>query len=215
MRILTAFILLLTGTAFAADGWIDDNVRVPMRSGAGTQYRIIQNAINSGTYVQVLETEDGWTRIRLNDTEGYVPSQYVSTTPTAAVKLAQVERQLASLNATHEKTSTELAALKKQTTELDRELSSTRKKLTSSEQSLDRVQQIAADPIKISEINKQLNQTISLLETELDQLKAQNTQLENDQTYKGWAFGLGTILLGMILGAWMKARGRRAGSTWV
>lgn len=186
-----------------------------MRSGPGTQYRIIQNSVSSGTHIQLLNTAEGWANISINGKEGYVPSQYITNSPTAAVKLAQLEKQHANLKANHEKVSAELATLKKQSSDLSRELTNTRKQLSSSEQSLEQVQQVAADPIKVNQINKQLNQTISLLETEVDQLKAKNTQLENDQTYKGWAFGLGTILLGMLLGAWLKARGKRSSSTWV
>ena len=52
-----------------------------IRSGAGTSYSII-GSLKTNDTVEILETLNGWYKIKYNNTVGYVSSQYVSVTTT-------------------------------------------------------------------------------------------------------------------------------------
>ena len=90
LRLLFSLVLIVSSVsvAQARTVWVDDQLYLPVRSGAGTQYRIIENALPSGTPLEVLETGDNYTRVRTpKGTEGWVASQYLSNEPIAADQL--------------------------------------------------------------------------------------------------------------------------------
>lgn len=208
---------LLTGlctSALAAPAWIDDQVLVPMRSGAGSSYRIIDSALKSGTRVDAGTSTDGWTQITYKGQAGYVPSQYLTSRPTAALQLAALQKKYDALKTDFAQTKSQLDDVSHARATLADQAKSLQQKLSASSSDLSRVKEVAADPLRISAANKQLNEQLSLLQTKLDQVKVKNSLLEHDKTYQGWAFGLVTIILGMILGAWIKTRGQRSRSGW-
>ena len=83
-------IALLSTPALAATAWIDDEIYVPVRSGAGSGYRIVHRGLKSGTRVEFLGEDGDWAHIRFGDTEGYIGKQYISRSPTAAIRLEQI-----------------------------------------------------------------------------------------------------------------------------
>jgi len=83
-------IALLSTPALAATAWIDDEIYVPVRSGAGSGYRIVHRGLKSGTRVEFLGEDGDWAHIRFSDNEGYIPKQYISRSPTAAIRLEQI-----------------------------------------------------------------------------------------------------------------------------
>lgn len=209
-----AALLCLSLSAQAATGWIDDRLLVPMRSGPGTQFRIVDSAISSGSRLQILEAGDSWTKVKYNGTVGYIGSQYVTRQPTAAARLSRLQKRYDNLKEDYQSAQQKLQESQQKAASLGSALDSTKNKLASTSESLSQVKQVAANPLKVSQTNRRLNKQLSLLQTELDQVKAQNSLLKHNQTYKGWAFGLGTVILGMIFGAWIKSRGKRSNSGW-
>lgn len=206
--------LLAASSALATPAWVSDQNLVPLRSGAGNEYRIIQNAVKSGTRVDVLSSENGWSRVDIAGTQGYMPSQYLSDAPTAALQLAALQKKYADLEAGFQQQKAQLDDITRARNTLDSQAKDLQKQLSVSKSDLNRVREVAADPLRVSESNRQLSEQLSLLQTELDQVKAKNTLLEHDNTYRGWVFGLGTVILGMLFGAWVKARSQRARSSW-
>ena len=58
-------------------GTVTASSSLNIRSGAGTNYSII-GSLPSKASVQILETLNGWYKIKYNNLTGYVSSQYVS-----------------------------------------------------------------------------------------------------------------------------------------
>ena len=91
------------------EGWsqeihyISDNFLVPVRSGAGNNFRIVNRGIPSATSLTIISTNDNgdWTEIETaGGTRGWVPSQFVQKDPPAGllindlrVKLQQIQRE--------------------------------------------------------------------------------------------------------------------------
>ena len=209
--------LSLTQTAHAQTGWIGDTLFVPVRAGAGNNYRIVHRGLRTGTRVEILSWEQGadWANIRNGDTEGWVETQYLSRSPIAQVRLEQaqqaatrMEQQLATARSELAEVTAERDQLAGRTRELDQNLSQRGEEL-------EKLQEVAADPMRLDRANRQLNEELSLLRTELDQVRAENTQLRNDKTFRGWMFALLTIFGGMLLGWYFKSRSSRQRTSWV
>lgn len=158
LAISALFIFSSIAAAQAKTVWVDDQLYLPVRSGAGSQYRIIENAVPSGTPLEVIETSDtGYTRVRTaKGNDGWVSSQYISNTPIAADRLKTVSRQL-------EQAKTELSSLKGQL----KDVSSERDALSTAESSLStrsdelqqelrRIKNIASNSINLERRNREL-----------------------------------------------------------
>ncbi|KAF0809180.1 hypothetical protein A167_02094 [Alcanivorax sp. S71-1-4] len=209
--------MTLPATAQAAPGWIGDSIYVPVRAGAGTGFRIVHRGLRSGTQVDVLKWDTGadWVQIRVGDTEGWVEEQYMSRQPIARIQLERaqqrvqnLERELAEVRSALNEVSTERDRFSEQATELNQNLNARGEEL-------EQLQQVAADPLRLDRANRKLNEDLSLLRTELDQVKAENALLRNDRTFQGWLFALLTIFGGMTLGWYFKSRASRQRTSWV
>ena len=207
----------LPGAAQAASGWIGDTIYVPVRAGAGTGFRIVHRGLRSGTQVEILTWDQGadWVQIRVGETEGWVESQYMSRQPIARIQLERaqqrvqnLERELAEVRGTLNEVTTERDRFSQQASDLNQNLSARGEEL-------EQLQQVAADPLRLDRANRKLNEDLSLLRTELDQVKAENALLRNDRTFQGWMFALLTIFGGMSLGWYFKSRANRQRTSWV
>lgn len=202
--------LLLAGSsvccvpALAATMYISDQFTVPLRRGPSNSHRILHQGLPSGTALEVLGADDaaGFTQVRTsNGTEGWIPTQYLSSQPIARDRLAAADRRVETLEAqvknlrTSDGRANELA---KQTEKLQNELTEIRR--------------ISATSIANFEENKQLKASNETLQKQVTQLGDRVRQLERNVMLKSLLGGGGLVLLGLLLGAWIKSRPKR--SSW-
>jgi SH3 domain protein len=201
LAISALFILSSIATAQAKTAWVDDQLYLPVRSGAGSQFRIIENAVPSGTALEVIETSDsGYTRVRTpKGNDGWVSSQYLSDTPIAADRLKTVSRQL-------EQAQTELSSLKAQLNEVSSErdsLSNAESSLSARseelQQELRRIKNIASDSINLKRRNGELLGENQKLRNDLEVLTAENERLEAGKESDFMLVGAGLVLGGVLL----------------
>ena len=75
--------------------WVAGEVRLNMRRGAGTEYKII-GSVSTNQAVTVLDEEEGWTRVELEGGKvGWLPAGYLTRTPPPNARLDELESQLA------------------------------------------------------------------------------------------------------------------------
>lgn len=199
--ILIAFALTWSCQVLAETRYISDVLYVPLRSGAGGEYRIINSAIKSGQKLTVLEDTGGeWTKVvTQGGTEGWIRSQYLVTEPPAKLKLGSARDDLA-------RAQTELARVQKQYADLSEEHKKLQNYANSQaserqrfETELKELKALSADAINLNKSYHDLVANKEILETERDSLHAENEQLKKDRTINQWVFGAGLVVLGMIL----------------
>jgi SH3 domain protein len=221
MRKAALFVLLALmwqpGQAAAETAWIDDELFVPLRSGAGSQYRIVHRGLKTGTRLELLEwPEDGdWARVQYGDTEGWIGKQYVSRSPTAQIRLDQLQERFATVSAELEEVRATLQTVRQERNELAQAKSQLESTVTEQKDTVEHLQEVAADPIRLDKANRELNEKLSLMRTELDQLQAENNMLRSESTSRKWAMGAGILILGGIFGWLFKSRGGKRSGNWV
>lgn len=206
-----------TGAA-AAQGkqFVTDELRITMRTGQGTQYKIAA-MLPSGTPVEVLEQnpETGYSHVRTPAGEdGWVLTQYLQNQPIARERIAAAEKraqQLAQQNAELKQQHNELQQQSGQQSGTIEQL--TKKNQQLSEQ-LDRLQKVAAHPMQLANQNQQLRERSVTLEKDLQLVKQENQVLKDRSEREWFVAGAGVLLFGMLLGFVLpKLRGRRK-SSW-
>lgn len=209
MRKLVLGLLLAGSSVFcvpapAATLYVSDQFTVPLRRGPSNSHRILHQGLPSGTALEVLGTDDaaGFTQVRTaNGTEGWIPTQYLSQQPVARDRLAAADRRVESLEAqvkSLRQSDGRANDLAKQTDKLQAELTEIRR--------------ISATSIANHEENQQLKSSNETLQKQVTQLTERVRQLERNVTLKWLLAGGALVLLGLLIGAWIKSRPKR--SSW-
>lgn len=216
MRQLSAVIILLLcavygGQAFAATRYVSDELRITLRSGAGSQYKIL-DTLATGARVNVLATQgDKWARVKTaSGQEGWVLAQYLMDHPAAQDQLAAARKELDSLrekNDSLQQKLSEAQATLDQTQSRVQALQGTKAELSGK---LDKAQQGLEQYEETQKLKKQvvdLKRTIQELQTEKERLE--------DRTRHDWFLvGGGVMLTGMLLGIVVTRIRWRRRSTW-
>ena len=210
-------VCLASTSAQAASGWISDVLYVPMRAGAGGEYRIVHRGLKSGTRVEILEQNEGddWTKVRYGDIEGYVASQYVTGSPTAAITLGQVRERLEKAQSELEAVREQLAAVTTERNQLAKENDQLKSALAERTSSLENLQEVAAEPMRLDQANRELNEQLSQMRTKLDAMSAENAMLRSDNRTNQWLVGTLILAAGWLVGFLLRGRGGRNRGSWV
>ncbi len=77
----------------AQEAWVmDKEVSLTLRTGAGTQYRII-GSLTTGDVATILTRGDGWTKVRTAEgKEGWVSAGFLQASPPAQIQLERLAR---------------------------------------------------------------------------------------------------------------------------
>jgi len=88
--------LLIAPHARAETGWVGDHVRLNLRTGPGSQFRIL-GSVETGDSVEILTRGEDWIEVRAEGKSGWVPDGFLQNEPPAVVKLARSETETADL----------------------------------------------------------------------------------------------------------------------
>ncbi len=111
---MTLFLLCTSSVMFAsaAPAWVKGEIRLNLRSGAGTEFKII-GLVQTGDELNVLSTTKKWTRVRNSDQKtGWIPAGYLENEPPPALRLQIVETEAASLRGQLEELRTDTSSLR-------------------------------------------------------------------------------------------------------
>ncbi|MDX5327749.1 MAG: TIGR04211 family SH3 domain-containing protein [Marinobacter sp.] len=202
LRLLLSLILILASVsvAQARTVWVDDKLYLPVRSGAGTQFRIIEKADPSGTPLEVLEVGDGYTKVRTpKGTEGWVSSQYLSNQPIAADRLRRATQQLEQTRSELTSVREQLSAVTEERDNLQNAENSLSNRAGELQEELTRIKNIAADSINLERRNRELREENQKLRNDLEVLTAENERLEASKDSDFMLLGAGLVLGGVLL----------------
>ncbi len=202
LRLIFIFLLIVSSisVAQARTVWVDDQLYLPLRSGAGTQYRIIQNAMPSGTPLEVLEVGSDYTRVRSpSGNEGWVANQYLSEEPIAADLLEGARNELQAARQQVTELSSELDEVTEQRDSLQNAENNLSSRAEELQAELTRIKSVAADSLNLERRNKELVQENQRLSDNVEILTAEKDRLEASKESDFMLLGAGLVLGGVIL----------------
>lgn len=182
--------------------YVADVLYVPLRSGAGNQYRIINAALRSGTELKFLEeTEDGsWAKVVTpNEVEGWIPTQYIMSERPAQLELTETIAKLARVEQDNELLAQKNEQLIEENNTLQNQSATDSSSRESMAKELQRIKEISREALALKDNNIELLEKNQLLQTQRDALIAENEILESDQSTDFMLYGAGLVVLGVIL----------------
>jgi SH3 domain protein len=103
---------LVTTAAAEEIGWVRSFIRLNLRSGAGTQFKIL-GAVETGDELRILTRKESWTRVQATDGNvGWIPAGYLETEPPPTLRLQQLETETSTLRASLEEIRAEASQLR-------------------------------------------------------------------------------------------------------
>jgi SH3 domain protein len=205
-------LLLLASLPLAAQAetqYIVDQLTVPLRRGPTNGHKIIHAGLPSGTALEIVAKDDGsgFTQVRTaNGTEGWVPTQYLTTEPAARDRVVQLNKRIESL--TGELTTLRQGVKSEQSARSTAEGTSNdlNKQVKQLQTELADIKRVSANAVAMYEENKALKaQTEQLQQTASDQA-GQIKSLKSSEVQVWLLIGGGLVVLGLIFGIAIKSR---------
>jgi SH3 domain protein len=199
-------LLVLPAIAAAETVYVSENFEITMRTGPGTERKII-SLVESGKALEMVERGEEWSLVRTaNGKEGWVLNRYLTTSQPSAMVLERVRQDYDVLSAKYEDLKEKYQALDAQKKVADADLSQNSQDLSELSQAYENLKKESADFLKLK---KQYEKTAADLEAEKNrsaELDTENIQMKRNRIIQWVWTGGGIMLLGFFLGLFSSSR---------
>ena len=196
---------LLTVTAYAQEQrYITDEILVPVRSGAGGEYRIVNKGLPSGTPITLFSlSDDGvWAEVETRGgTRGWLRAQYIQAELPTKIVLEQAEARYQELEADRNKLLSMLDDTQSEAYAVDGELTELRERLATTDAGLLEIRRISGAAIELDARNQSLAKELENKRSEAELLKLENVRLQERIDSNMIIDGALAVLLGVIIAA--------------
>ena len=196
---------LLTVTAYAQEQrYITDEILVPVRSGAGGEYRIVNKGLPSGTPITLFSlSDDGvWAEVETRGgTRGWLRAQYIQAELPTKIVLEQAEARYQELEADRNKLLSMLDDTQSEAYAADGELTELRERLATTDAELLEIRRISGAAIELDARNQSLAKELENKRSEAELLKLENVRLQERIDSNMIIDGALAVLLGVIIAA--------------
>lgn len=217
-RLVLLMVLLLGfGQLQAASRYVTDQFEITLRSGQSTTHKILR-MLPSGSKVELLKSSDdtGYSLVRTEDgKEGYVLTRQLLSTPVARDRLEKAENRLNELLKEPGKLPAQLANAQTKLDEVQQSRDLLAKEKEKLDNELESIRRTASDAIRISNERNELRKLVAQLTHQVEELKQENQELNNNSNQKWFMIGAGIIILGIVIGLILPhLRFQRRKSSW-
>ena len=193
-------ILISTLSAQAESMYVTDVLKVDLRTGPSTEYKIIK-IIESGEKIELIEPGQNWSLVRLNNgKEGWILNRYMISDETSKIKLVKLELEHSTLKAKFNSIFEENSELKTENQKLGSELSDTKKELERIRNDYESLKADSAEFLTLKSNFEKVSKQLSEQTQKSNELEKQVSKLEVSYYIKWFLAGSAVLLVGFVLG---------------
>ena len=208
---LSIFFLMLSAASSAQTMYVSDNVDIDVRTGQGTQYRIIA-LIRPWDELEVLENgEEGWTHVKLaNGKDGWMLTRFLTSEKPPRPQLYSLQKKYQQLSEEYKRLQSENSELKNENRGLNENLQQTEQSLDKTINSFDKLKDDSSEFLEVRNKLEATNKELMDLTNKYNQLEETASKIRNNQIIKGLLIGVGVLLVGFLMGLFSKRKQRRS-----
>ena len=210
LLVFVASLMLIAWNAWGEALYVNDSARMPLRSGPGMDYRII-DMVNAGKKVQTLENREDWNRVQVPDgKEGWMLTRHL-TADRPSVLLVEALREenksqkekLADLSSTNTRLSGEVKQFTKELEETRAELAALKSEHEALKTGSSKYLDLKNNYEKSAAALKEVTQRADSYEKDL-------TRLQLHQNIWWFLSGAGVLVVGFLIGSSSKRQRKRS-----
>ncbi len=182
--------------------YVSDKLYVPIRSGAGGDYRILHKGIPSGTALTQLGINDDetWAEVETRGgIRGFMRAQFIQSSPPAAMRVSELEEQLEQVTQERDRLRSSLSNTQSEATEVTGTASELRDQLTAVEAELTEVKRVSAAALELDAQNRTLTTELETLRADAELLRLENVRLQERISNAQIIDGALAVLLGVAI----------------
>jgi len=216
----------MAGSAFAASKpqssnnagkhikYINDFHIAFVRNGRDESQSVVE-AVSSGSEVEIISAGTKYSKIKTaSGNVGWILNQDLRDDPVASQQLLLAQKKIALLESKLEQKEQELAAANQSHNDLRKRFEGMEGKLHRIEADNRNVRDLASDPLKLAQLNKDLTLRSHELEEQLRMLKGKMNELKDDTQNRWFLTGAGVVFMSLLIGLMMPKLNSRRSSGW-
>ena len=212
-RFIVFFIVLFSTAVHAETMYIDDIVKITVRTGPGIAHKIVA-MIKSNERVEVLkpeEPEKDWSLVRItNGKEGWVLSRFLKSKEPDGLVLDRLKKKHNVLKNQAVSTIEENKVYKKENKKLNSELKTNKEISNKIKSSYETLKKESAEFLELKSNYKKTSSNLIEQTKKAEKLEEELTSLLLHQNIKWFLSGAGVLLLGFVIGFSTKRQRRRS-----
>ncbi|MGD8982196.1 MAG: TIGR04211 family SH3 domain-containing protein [Desulfobacterales bacterium] len=204
--------LLLLSTAVLAETkhYINDSMKITMRTGPATDRKIIA-LLSVGQEVEVLKAENEWTLVRLlNGKEGWVISRFITDQTPESIQLEALRKNHSALQTKAASLMEENKALKEENKTLGMNLNTSETKQQSLSKSYETLKRESKQFLDLQAKYKESTSKLAAQTQKAEKYEDELTKLLWNKNIKWFLSGAGVLILGFIIGFSTKRQRRHS-----
>ena len=204
--------LFLLSTAVLAETkhYINDSMKVTMRTGPATDRKIIA-LLSVGQEVEILKAEDEWTMVRLlNGKEGWVISRFLTDQTPDSIVLESLKKNYSALQVKAASLMEENKALKEENKKLSYDLGTTEKKEKDLSKDYETLKKESKQFLDLQAKYKESTSKLAEQTQKAEKFEDELTKLLWNKNIKWFLSGAGVLILGFIIGFSTKRQRRHS-----
>ena len=202
--------LWIAGSVHAETRYISDLMEITLRTGPGLDYRITK-MLRSGQTVELLETQENWSRVELPDgTTGWVFTRYLMNQPPKSVLADSLQKEIEPLRKKVASLSEENQRLIARNQELAQQLTQTRDQLETLQAEYNALKEESAGYLKLKQEHTAQSRVLEEKNQRIQTLEKQVSDAFLSASLKWFLAGAGVLLIGMIIGNRIASRKKRS-----
>lgn len=206
--------LLLSSVAQATTAYVSDIQFVAIREGQNNNTRAVERGIKSGTPLEVLEQENGYTKVKTpSGNEGWIADYFLSDDAVTRDQVISLQNKLTALSNSKQKINAELQNSKQDIDNLNTKVTTLENDKNLLIKQLQQNETLTEKAKSIVSQNADVTYQVTSLKEQLAIAKAEANKQEDTTQQKWFAIGAGTLLGGLIIGIFIPLSRKRKSNT--
>ena len=201
--------MFLPDSGFAETMYISDVLKITVRRGPSTEYKVIAIA-ESGQQAEILEKGEDWSLVKLDsDKEGYAMTRYLVPNPTHKILFEQLQAKQKALTQQATELLEENTQLRNENKMLKSTLESAENSLSKLDGDYKELKAGSAEFLTLKTKYKKVSEQLTEQTKKATVLEKELSKVELNQYIKWFLAGSGVLLVGFIVGFSARRQRRR------